>query len=172
MWDRDPLSPLRCRVMTSFKNLYFKFNDKPIFKCYSEQRKKQDHRSGKERQCCRYIHRLSEVYIARAIFWVRLCLQPIKLNGLIRHALTRPDQVDIWDQVPLCAYWNEQIKTVILQKLPLVREDRRFFCAEMEKSQMKRYLRGHSDTKLLPSGEINEKGIKTDDQILMNNKAV
>lgn len=79
--------------------------------------------------------------------------------------------MDIWDQVPLCAYWNEQIKTVILQKLPLVREDRRFFCAEMEKSQMKRYLRGHSFTNLLPSGEIKETEIKTDDQILMNNKA-
>lgn len=96
--------------------LYFKFNDKLIFKCYSEQRKKQGHRFGKERQCCRYIHRLSEVYIARAIFWVRLCLQPIKLNGLIRHALTRPDQVDIWDQVPLCAYWNEQIKNSLLYR--------------------------------------------------------
>ena len=142
MWDRDPLSPLRCRVMTSFKNLYFKFNDKPIFKCYSEQRKKQDLRSGKERQCCRYIHRIPEVYIARAIFWVRLCLQPIKLNGLIRHALTRPDQVDIWDQVPLCAYWNEQIKTVILQKLPLVREDRRFFlCGNGEIADEKIFTR-------------------------------
>ena len=78
--------------------------------------KKQDHRSGKERQCCRYIHRISEVYIARAIFWVRLCLQPIKLNGLIRHALTRPDQVDIWDQVPLRTYWNEQKNTVYFTK--------------------------------------------------------
>ena len=83
---------------------------------------KQDHRSGKERQCCRYIRTVSIIYIARVIFRVRLCPQPIKLNGLFLHALTIPDQVvshartarvtDIWDQEPLCAYRNDQIKTV------------------------------------------------------------
>ena len=31
--------------------LYLKYNDKPIFTCYSGQWKKQDQRSGKERQC-------------------------------------------------------------------------------------------------------------------------
>ena len=40
------------------------------------------------------------------------------------------------------------------------------------KSQMKRYLRDHSDMNLLPSGEIKEPESITDDQILMNNKAV
>ena len=80
--------------------------------------------------------------------------------------------MDIWDQVPLCAYWNDQIKQLILLRLPLVRKDRRFFCAEKEKSQMKRYLRDHSDMNLLPSGEIKEPESITDDQILMNNKAV
>ena len=72
--------------------------------------------SGKERQCCSYIRRISEVYIARVIFRVRLCLQPIKLNGLIWHALTRPDQVDIWNQMPLYAYWDEQIKYSLLYR--------------------------------------------------------
>ena len=88
--------------------LYYVFNDKLIFKCYSEQRKKQGHRFGKERQCCRYIHTVQEIYIARMIFGEQLCPQPKRLNGLIRHALKRPDQVDIWDQVSLCAYWNDQ----------------------------------------------------------------
>ena len=46
------------------------------------------------------------------IFREQLCPQLIKLKGLFRHALIRPDQVDIWDQVPPCAYWNDQEKSV------------------------------------------------------------
>ena len=132
---------------------------------------KQDHRSGKERQCCRYIRTVSIIYIARVIFRVRLCPQPIKLNGLFRHALTRPDQVDIWDQVLLCAYWNDQIKQFIMLRLPLVRKDRRFFCAEREKLQMERYIRDHSFTNLLPSGEIKGAEPITEDKIQKNKAA-
>ena len=105
------------------------------------------------------------------IFRVRLCPQPIKLNGLFQHALTRPDQVDIWDQELLCAYWNDQIKQFIMLRLPLVRKDRRFFCMEMEKSQMKRYLRDHSFTNLLPSGEIKGAEPITEDKIQKNKAA-
>ena len=72
------------------------------------------------------------------------------------HALQRPDQVDIWDQVALRAYWDDQIKTVYFIETAACPKDRRFFNAEMEKSQMKRYLRGHSNTILLPSWEIKE----------------
>jgi hypothetical protein len=58
-------------------------------------------------------------------------------------------------------------------RMPLVREDRRFFVGEIreETSHMNRYLTSHSGMILLPSGEIKETEIKTDDQILMNNKA-
>ena len=123
--------------------------------------------------------------------------------------------MDIWDQVPLCAYWNDQIKQFILLRLPLVRKDRRFFCAirlscgrcactsahktanvhrvlqhemcasrrirkmilpypiaEMENLKMNRYLLGHNDKNVLPSGEIKETEIIADNQTLMNNKAV
>ena len=100
-------------IMNFCAYLYRKFNDNTAFSCYSGQWNKQDHRSGKERQCCRYIRTVSRIYIARVIFRVRLCPQLIKLNGLFRHALTRPDQVDIWDQVPPCAYWNNQINRSI-----------------------------------------------------------
>ena len=79
--------------------------------------------------------------------------------------------MDVWDQVHLYALWNEQTGNSELLKPPLVRKDRRFFCAEMEKSQMKRYLRDHSFLNLLPSREINETEIKPNDQILINNKA-
>ena len=90
---------------------------------------KQDHRSGKVRLCCRYIRKISEVYIARMIFRELLCRQQIKLNGLIRHALRRPDQVDIWDQEYLCVHWCNQInQSINCLDSRLSEKDRRFFC--------------------------------------------
>ena len=49
-----------------------------------------------------------------------LCPQPIKLNGLFLHALIRPDQVDIWDQVYLNVRWDEQMNEAMLLGMPLV----------------------------------------------------
>ena len=98
--------------------------------------KKQDHRSGKERQCCRYIRTVSRIYIARVIFRVRLCPQLIKLNGLFRHALTRPDQVDIWDQVPPCAYWNNQInRSINAETAACPKRQAVFLCVAMSHAQ-------------------------------------
>ena len=69
---------------------------------------KKNRRFGKERQCCRYIYSVHAIHIARMIFRGPLCPQLIKLNGLIRYAFSRPDQVDIWIQVCLHILWNEQ----------------------------------------------------------------
>ena len=103
---------------------------------------KQDHRSGKERQCCRYIRTVSIIYIARVIFRVRLCPQPIKLNGLFRHALTRPDQVDISDQVLLCAYWNNQInRSINAETAACPKRQAVFLCGKGEITDGKIYTR-------------------------------
>ena len=91
--------------------------------------KKQDNRSGKERQCCRYIQTALWIFTARMIFAGFICLQNWNLKALIRHAFRGPDQVDVWDQVHLYALWNEQTGNSELLKPPLVRKDRRFFYA-------------------------------------------
>ncbi len=84
------------------------------------------------------------------IFWELLCLQLIKLKGLIRFALPGPDQVDIWDQVHFYACWNDQIGTSELLRPPLVRKGRRFFDGEM---MMMNYTYDHGFKILLPQWE-------------------
>ena len=170
--------------------------------CYSVRRNKQDHRSGKERQCCRSILTVWEKYIARMIFRGQICLRLIKLNGLFRHALTGPDQVDIWDQVPLCAYRIDQIIQFTMYWLPLVRKDKRLFacseqlwtcrhgslqnknhaqtgwctyssgsCSRMDerRARMKRILRYHSFSNLLPGRETKDKETIAEDPIFKMN---
>ena len=69
---------------------------------------KQDRMSGKERLCCRFMQISLQLYIVRMIFREQVCHQSKKLNGLTRHAFTRPDQVEIWDQVHFHVRWNNQ----------------------------------------------------------------
>ena len=88
------------------------------------------------------------------IFWELLCLQLIKLKGLIRFALPGPDQVDIWNQVHPYACWNDQIGTSKLLRPPLVRKGRRFFYGEMT---MTNYTYDHGFKILLPQWESIQK---------------
>ena len=104
----------RVKIVSSLRdqdwtNLYYRLKDDTACSCYSRQWKKEDDRSGKERQWCIHRHIISRIYIARVNFMGRICPQPAKLNGVLRHAFTIPDQVDICDQVPPCAYWSDQI---------------------------------------------------------------
>ena len=72
------------------------------------------------------------------IFREQLCPQPIRLNGLVQNALKRPDQVEsrasiahevnIWGRTQPKASRNDRIDIITLQRLPLVRKDRRLFC--------------------------------------------
>lgn len=79
-------------------------------------------------------------------------------------ALIRPDQVDIWDQVTLCASGsNPDRMKQLLPRLPLVRRDKRLFYwfetmkilslwKEEEIKMKKLYFDIHRDL-LNPSGE-------------------
>lgn len=84
-------------------------------------------------------------------------------SGFFVFALIRPDQVDIWDQVTLCASGsNPDRMKRLLPRLPLVRRDKRhFLCFEKEfilrkeeKKMKKIYFDIHRDL-LNPSGERN-----------------
>ena len=74
------------------------------------------------------------------IFRGQICLRLKKLNGLFRHALTGPDQVDIWDQVLLCAYRIDQIIQFTMYRLPLVRKDKRLFCVQRKAANLSSWL--------------------------------
>ena len=69
---------------------------------------KKGNRSGKERQCCRYIQTVLRIYIACWIFREQLCRQPKKQIGLFVFAFIRTDQVDVRDRVPLCVSRNDR----------------------------------------------------------------
>lgn len=84
------------------------------------------------------------------IVWILLCLQLIKLNGLIRIALRRTEQVDVWNQVHLHASWNEQTGNSKPLRPPLVREAGGFL---MENSTMSNYIYDQNPKILLPLWE-------------------
>ena len=69
---------------------------------------KKDKRSGKERQCCRYIQTEWITHTACLIFREQLCLPPKKRHGLLTYAFLSPDQVDVWDRVFPREPWNNQ----------------------------------------------------------------
>ena len=85
-------------------------------------------------------------------------------SGFFVFALIRPDQVDIWDQVTLCASGsNPDRMKQLLPRLPLVRRDKRLFYVlkekefilrKEEKKMKKIYFDIHRDL-LNPSGERN-----------------
>ena len=70
---------------------------------------KKDHRSGKERLCCRCIQTELKIHIACLISRARLCRPQCMRKGLFVYALIRPDQVDVWDREPLCEPRDNQI---------------------------------------------------------------
>ena len=79
------------------------------------------------------------------IFRGQLCRQPIKLNGLMRHALWRPDQVDVWIQVYAGTYWNDQIDRSISALTAACPKRQAVFFVKKRKGglQMSRYLHDH-----------------------------
>ena len=70
---------------------------------------KKDHRSGKERLCCRCIQTELKIHIACLISRARLCRPQCMRKGLFVYAFIRPDQVDVWDREPLCEPRDNQI---------------------------------------------------------------
>ena len=95
------------------------------------------------------------------IVWILLCLQLIKLNGLIRIALRRTEQVDVWNQVHLHASWNEQTGNSKPLRPPLVREAGGFL---MENSTMSNYIYDQNPKILLPHWETVQNESQTDDE--------
>ena len=83
--------------------------------------------SGKERQCCRYLQTVSCIQIISMIFREELCRPPKKRSGLFVLASIWTDQVDFRKTGTLCAPPCDP--NWLKWSLPLVRKDRRLFCA-------------------------------------------
>ena len=101
--------------------------------------------------------------------------------------------MDIWDQVPPCAFWNDQInRSINAETAACPNRQAAFFARSNEpcedrtddsrcefahirmterNSQMKRYFRDYSFTSLLPSGEIKDAEPITEDKIQKKKKA-
>ena len=92
-------------------------------------------------------------------------------SGFFVFALIRPDQVDIWDQVTLCASGcNPDRMKQLLPRLPLVRRDKRLFYVlkekefilrKEEKKMKKIYFDIHRDL-------LNASGERCADEPMMN----
>ena len=73
---------------------------------------KKDNRSGKERQWCRCVQTEWKIHIACLIFRIQL-RPPLKTrNGLFVYAFIKPDQVDVWAQVPPREPWDDQMNCI------------------------------------------------------------
>ena len=88
--------------------------------------------------------------------------------------------MDIWDQVPPCASWNDQIDRSIDAEIAACPNRQAVFlyaavsraqAYHTGKSQMKNYLRNHGFTDLLPSEERKGTDPVTEDQITKQYKA-